>query len=170
MVLALLLAALSFSQENWTKLTGSSSIKESRTVVARNAQEWAKLWKEHKGDSLATPPAADFNGEIVIAVFLGERPTSGYAVDVETREDPLDRNRLVVFYKEVEPKNSQPRAQMVTRPFVMLKAAPVTLVSFEEDRPQKALPKEKLQGGLTVDQLERLRQQQEALKRFTFHK
>lgn len=170
MVLALLFAALSFSQDGWTKLTGSSSIKEPRTVVARSADEWKKLWREHKGDTLATPPAANFSGEIVIAVFLGERPTSGYGIEVETRPDPLDDNRLVVFYKEVAPRKDQPRLTVVSRPFVMLKAPPAALVSFEEDRPFHALPKEKFRGSLSIDQLERLSKQQEALKRFTFPK
>ncbi|MGH3369203.1 MAG: hypothetical protein ACRDPR_04320, partial [Nocardioidaceae bacterium] len=51
----------------------------SREVTIRSAAEWQALWKEHDGGDL---PAVDFAHSMVVGVFLGSRPTAGYAVEI----------------------------------------------------------------------------------------
>jgi hypothetical protein len=92
---------------------GNSQIEESREVVVRTAGEWSTLWKQHAG--AARPPSIDFTRAIVIAVFLGSRPTAGYRVEI-TRLEKQDE-ALVVSYRELRPGADDMVAQMLTTPF-----------------------------------------------------
>ena len=47
-----------------------------RQATVRSAAEWSALWKTH--DPSGQLPAVDFSREMVVAVFLGSRPTAGY--------------------------------------------------------------------------------------------
>src|SRR3989304_4931964 len=80
----------------WTALAHSlGGGPVSFVTVARG--EWAGLWARHVGPS-AAPPPVDFSAEMVVAVFAGERPTTGYGVDV-TQVLSTDRG-LQVKYRE----------------------------------------------------------------------
>ncbi|MEZ6015533.1 MAG: protease complex subunit PrcB family protein [Planctomycetota bacterium] len=63
-----------------------SRVREQRVVVARDAQAWSQLWSEHSGLQLPSSPApeVDFTREMVVAVFLGERPTGGFEVHIDS--------------------------------------------------------------------------------------
>ena len=66
---------------------------EARQATVRSAAEWETLWRQHAGER-ARPPV-DFAKEMVVAVFLGSRPTAGFSIEiVGTREDgpALDRS------------------------------------------------------------------------------
>ena len=132
--IALLLLSPVFAQNQWEKISGSSLVDEPRTLHIANPRQWEKLWREHRGAD-EPAPAVDFEREMVVAIFLGERPTGGYAVEVSMKPDPLEpAQRLVVYYKEVTPKRDAPRLTMVTRPFIMVKAPARPHVHFELDR------------------------------------
>lgn len=164
MLLTLLL--LTVNAAAWDKIAGSSLVDEPRELHIANPRQWEKLWREHKGDDKTPAPEVDFDSEMVVAIFLGKRPTGGYTIEVSTRPDPLDPNRLVVFYKEVPPQGLT--TTMVSRPFIMVKARTYPHVAFEADVPLRALPREKRRGGLTVEALEGLNRRFEELKRFSF--
>ena len=52
-----------------------SHIHAPRTAVVRDQAEWLRLWAEHTGknDSLPPPPKVDFNKQMLVAVFGGDK-------------------------------------------------------------------------------------------------
>ena len=90
-----------------------SRIEEPRTIVARTAAEWTALWKQHGGTG--TAPAVELTRSMVIAVFLGTRPSAGYAAEI-TRIEKQDTD-LVVTYREQRPAPDAMTAQVLTAPF-----------------------------------------------------
>jgi protease stability complex PrcB-like protein len=92
---------------------GQSNVDSPRQVVARTQSEWAALWKMHDYDRPA--PSVDFPREMVVAVFMGSRPTAGYAVEIVSA---AERNgALVVAYRERNPAPGAIAAQVLTFPF-----------------------------------------------------
>ena len=107
----------------------SSQIDAAKQVSARTADDWAKLWTAHAGGR--TQPAVDFTKEVVAAVFLGSRPSAGYAVDiVRARQEGV---ALVVSYKETRPAPDSVAAQVLTSPYhiVAMPTGSATVVRFE---------------------------------------
>ena len=94
---------------------GQSNIDAAKTVVVRDESEWKKLWQAHAPDK--TPPAVDFSKDMVVGVFLGSKPTSGYSVDiVGTRQDG---GATIVEYKETAPARDAMTAQVLTMPYAI---------------------------------------------------
>ena len=95
---------------------GQSRIAVPRQVTARTEAEWTALWREHAPGRPA--PAVDFSREMVLGVFLGNRPTPGYGVEIfGTR---LQGAELVVQFRETPPPPGRILAQLITSPFVMV--------------------------------------------------
>jgi hypothetical protein len=98
-----------------TVVRGSSSqILQPRQVVVQNADAWRALWKEHS----ATPLPADipdFTRETIVAVFLGQRPTAGYAVEITGVR--AEGGGFVAEYVERKPPSNASTAQVLTSPF-----------------------------------------------------
>jgi hypothetical protein len=92
---------------------GVSQIEQSREAVVRTSAEWSALWQQHAGEG--KPPAVDFTRSMVVAVFLGSRPTAGYSVEI-TRIEKQDAG-LLVTYREQRPTGTDMVAQMLTSPF-----------------------------------------------------
>ena len=93
----------------------SSHIDEARQTVVRSAAEWQALWKTHSSQA---PPKVDFDTSIVVAVFLGTRPTAGYSVQITAVRRTA--SGAVVEYVERKPPSSGMRAQVLTSPFDMV--------------------------------------------------
>ena len=98
---------------------GMSSIEEPRQVVVRSAAEWQALWKQH--DRTSPAPPVDFTQSMVAAVFLGSRPTAGFAADITGVK--TDGNRTVVEYLERQPPRDAFVAQVLTSPFHIVRIA-----------------------------------------------
>ncbi|MEO8090404.1 MAG: protease complex subunit PrcB family protein [Gemmatimonadales bacterium] len=66
----------------WTR----TGIGESRRLVIRDANAWARFWSEL---GVGEQPSVDFNRDVVIAVAAGQRPAGGYeiAIDRVTQAD-----------------------------------------------------------------------------------
>jgi PrcB C-terminal len=91
----------------------TSQIEASRQAVAQSAAEWSTLWSQHAGDRAR--PAVDFSKEMVVAVFLGTRPTAGFSVEiVGAREEGAT---LIVSYRESRPQPGSVTAQILTSPY-----------------------------------------------------
>jgi hypothetical protein len=89
---------------------GQSNIDDARQAVARTQADWAALWRQHASDR--PMPKVDFSKEIVVGVFMGSRPTAGFAIEiVGTREE---QGALVVQYKEARPARGLVTAQIIT--------------------------------------------------------
>jgi hypothetical protein len=91
---------------------GMSRVDAPRQAVARTAEEWSALWRDHAGD--APPPAVDLTSRMVAAVFLGARPSAGYAVEITGTR--LVGGVLTVEWRERRPKPGQLSAQVITAP------------------------------------------------------
>jgi PrcB C-terminal len=93
-----------------------SSVREPLQTVVRSQAEWDSVWKRH---SVATnpppPPFVDFKRQIVVAVFLGEKPTGGYDVEI-IRAEQSD-GALVLHYREKSPLPGSIAIQALTQPF-----------------------------------------------------
>ncbi len=94
-----------------------SGIEERREVVVRTAAEWAALWKQHTPGQ--KPPAIDFTRSMVAGVFLGSRPSGGFAIDVTSVQ--RDGPDLVVTYRESKPDPKMMVTQMITSPFHLVR-------------------------------------------------
>ena len=107
-----------------TVVRGSSSqILEARQVVVQNADAWRALWKEHS----AVPPPGDvpdFARETILAVFLGQRPTAGYAIEMTSVTQ--QGGMFVVEYVEHKPASNASTAQVLTSPFQIVRIPRVT--------------------------------------------
>jgi hypothetical protein len=107
----------------------TSNVDAGRQASARSVEEWSKLWTLHAGER--TRPAVDFSKEIVVAVFMGTRPTAGFSVQiVRVRQDGP---ALVVSYTETRPAPDSVAAQILTSPFhiVAVPRGSTTDVKFE---------------------------------------
>ncbi|HEB66488.1 MAG TPA: protease complex subunit PrcB family protein [Gammaproteobacteria bacterium] len=93
-----------------------SGIHQPKNVVVRTADEWARLWKLHDAGKR---PSIDFGRDMVIAVFLGQRPTAGYRVRImDVRQGP---DQLQVHVRERKPDSNAVLAQVLTYPYVMIR-------------------------------------------------
>lgn len=89
-----------------------SNIDQPRQAVARTPAEWAALWRQHAGDKPA--PKVDLGSSTVVAVFLGSRPSAGYAAEiVGTRRQG---EALIVEWAERSPDRGDITAQVITSP------------------------------------------------------
>lgn len=96
-----------------------SRIGEPRTVIVRDREAWRALWREHAGS--ADPPAVEFDREMVVAVFAGERPTAGYRVEIVRL---FERSgKVVVAYRDEPPPRDAVVAQVITQPFHLVRTS-----------------------------------------------
>jgi hypothetical protein len=101
-----------------------SGVPEPREVVARNEDEWQQLWRTLSLKRAA--PRVTFENTMIVAVFLGERPTAGYQPEIAGVR--LEDGTLVVEWQERTPSHPGNPAS-VTTPFavagVRMHAGPV---------------------------------------------
>jgi hypothetical protein len=93
-----------------------SWVDSPRQAVARTPPEWAALWRLHAPDRPL--PAIDFSKDMVVAIFLGSRPSAGYAVDITGVKDA--NGAVVVQYRETQPPSTVVTAQVITDPYHMV--------------------------------------------------
>jgi len=92
-----------------------SQIEDPKLAVARTPAEWAALWRQHAGN--ATAPKVDLGTRTIVAVFLGSRPSAGYAVDITGTSEA--GGVLTVKWAERRPDPGDITAQMLTSPMVI---------------------------------------------------
>ena len=90
-----------------------SGIDAPRQASVRSAAEWSALWKAH--DPSGQTPAVDFSREMVVAVFLGSRPTGGYGIEILRAVG--NSATLIVEYVETAPSRDAITAQVLTAPY-----------------------------------------------------
>lgn len=100
-----------------------SGIRGSYQTVARSQSEWEDLWRKHVSNQTNPPPlpAIDFAKDIVAAVFLGERPTGGYQIDIVSSEQ--SDGVLTVSFDEKGPRPGGIQTQAFTQPFHIVRIA-----------------------------------------------
>ncbi|MFN4179515.1 MAG: alkaline phosphatase family protein [Armatimonadota bacterium] len=92
-------------------------ITEPKRIVITDAKEWAEIWKQvHRGKIPAPKvPEVDFNKNMVVAVFMGQKPTSGYAIQIT--EVARSNGEVVAKLKETAPAKGAIVLQVLTQPF-----------------------------------------------------
>ena len=102
---AVLLGMASVPGVPWTTIGqgDQSGHREAANVVIRDADSWQRLWAQHGTGRLPSPPlpSIDFARDMVIGVFLGERPSGGFAIEVTGVKRRSDR--LVVRVRQTAP-------------------------------------------------------------------
>jgi hypothetical protein len=94
----------------------SSGLSERGPITATNDAEWAALWNRiHAGVSVPPArPSVDFSVEVVVGYALGQKPTSGFAVELE--DVSRERATVVVAAEETIPGSSCGVATVLTFP------------------------------------------------------
>ena len=100
-----------------------SGIHEPIQLAIRNQDDWNRFWKRHSSTEInpATPPRIDFDSEMVVAIFLGEKSTGGYAVEI-VRAEQSDSS-LYFYYRENSPSPNSMVTQAFTQPFHLVRVA-----------------------------------------------
>jgi hypothetical protein len=109
-----------------------SGVKQTMAVAVQDEEKWEEVWRKH--DASAPAPKVDFSKESVVVVFLGETPTAGIKVTIIVQQDPLDSNRLNVFYRETVSKKGF-SAQVQSEPYAMVKVPRADTIDVERDAP-----------------------------------
>ena len=102
--------------------------------IARNAEEWRKLWDEHTSTQLPRPPApeVDFSREMVVCALSEQKPSGGYGIEVVGTH--FDDEQLVVVIRTTEPAPDAVVPMVVTRPYHMI-ALPRTTATVRFEQP-----------------------------------
>jgi hypothetical protein len=110
-----------------------SNVDSATQVLARTEAEWTALYRRHNAQK--QPPAVDFSREMVVAVFMGSRPTSGYSTTIL---DALEaKGALVVHYTEKSPAPGAMSAQVITAPFHIAAIPKATVNDFKFEKVNK---------------------------------
>ena len=116
----------------------ASGVAQPTQIVVRTQNDWAALWSRHMRTQIASPPPppVDFSRDMVVALFMGERPIGGYAIEV-TRIERTDSG-LSVHYRSTRPDPAAMQAQALTQPFHLVALPrtddPVTFVAESPSR------------------------------------
>jgi len=83
------------------------AVQESRHAVFQHPDKWASFWEKAMApysSRLARVPAVDFEKDMVVGVFMGERKTPNYEIEIlsiRTEDRPEAGKVLVVHYREI---------------------------------------------------------------------
>ena len=98
-------------------------------LIVKTEDRWKEVWgKVHR---LRLPqqelPKIDFQKEMVIAVFMGERKSGGY--EIEIREIIKTEKEIVVEVEEKEPSPESFQSMAITQPYhiVVVKSSPLPI-------------------------------------------
>jgi hypothetical protein len=100
-----------------------SGIRESLQTVIRNRDEWNVFWKRHSftDPNPTLAPIVDFDREMIVGIFLGEKSTGGYEVEI-VRAERRDSS-LYFYYREESPPPGAMVTQALTQPFHLVRVA-----------------------------------------------
>jgi hypothetical protein len=112
---AVLAAQAAFTDVAKGDISGQQLAKQ---VTVRTTAEWKALWKEH--GPAEKMPAVDFTKNMVVGIFLGSKPSTGYEVEiVGVRTQGPD---LIVEYVQKQPAQGTLAAQILTEPYHLVSA------------------------------------------------
>ncbi len=114
----------------FTEITSGSlatQVSAAKNYVISSADDFAPLWKQITSTHI---PTVDFKQYSVIAVFAGERPTSGYGIAIDKITDTPDK-RIVHIVLTVPGKNCVTN-QTATSPYAVVQVPASTLMPVKE--------------------------------------
>lgn len=96
----------------------SSGLTQQKFLTFHSAIEFAEFWIIHTSPTPTAIPKIDFQQQMVIAVFMGEQRTGGYAIAIE-RITELEKE-LQVLVRLTRPKANTNRIMMITQPHMIV--------------------------------------------------
>lgn len=96
-------------------------LEEAEDRVVRSQEELNKIYSiinRFRRPGIETPEI-DFKKETVIAIFLGEKTTGGFSVDIASVK--TSKNKIEVNYKVASPKPDEPVTTAICQPFCFIK-------------------------------------------------
>ena len=108
---------------NFTVIKGgvNSGYKEKGYIVINNEQQLKKIW--NKIFSIMIPPPSvpyiDFENSTLIGVFMGEKPTGGYGIEITKITE--QKNKITVDIKEISPAPDCIVTMVLTSPYKIIK-------------------------------------------------
>jgi hypothetical protein len=66
---------------NILDVKANSGVQLAQTLVVKDAAAWTTLWTQHDNNFGAALPVIDFSKRMVVAVFLGSKPSGCYAIN-----------------------------------------------------------------------------------------
>lgn len=97
----------------------TSRIGQARRIVVESRDALLRLLEEHNPTAPIALPQVDFRQQVVIARFLGAKPSGGFGVDVEFVER-TETGWLRVEYAEQAPTSDCGVSLAPTQPFVLI--------------------------------------------------
>lgn len=96
-------------------------IEEVQYEFIADETEFLNVWNKAHGSQLTVPvlPDIDFDRETLVAVFMGQKPTGGYGVDIQ--DISLDDNNVYINMGFREPAAGAITTQALTSPWVILR-------------------------------------------------
>jgi len=92
--------------------------RESHDYFIQTQQEWDELWQKTYWSSSETPDI-DFSSNIVIAVYMGERATGGYRIEITKISEGVAHRRI--YIRETRPSPSDVVTFALTQPYHIVK-------------------------------------------------
>jgi len=89
--------------------------------VFKNYNEFEKFYKSQTSLISDSIPKlnVNFENELLIGIFLGQRPTSGYSINVD--RVVLENKKILVQASEICPKKDQIVLMVITYPSIFIK-------------------------------------------------
>jgi len=98
-----------------------SGMHEPAQIVIRSRDAWAAVWGRHTRAQVQPPsaPPVDFSRDMVVGIFMGQRGTGGYEIEI-TRVERAD-SQLRVYQRSRDPEPGAMVIQMLTQPYHVIK-------------------------------------------------
>lgn len=97
----------------------SSAVSEARRDVIRDRDSLIRLLGAHHPEGPVALPDVDFTRQMIVAEFLGQRPSGGYSVTVEGA-GKTESGWLQLEFVRAEPSPSCPAPLQSTQPYVLV--------------------------------------------------
>jgi len=114
-----------------------SGFTERKKWIIKTQEQWLKSWNMHTSTRIPhpAPPAIDFTKDMILAVFIWQRPSGGFSVEIIRVEKVEDT--IVVFFRETEPSPDAMVTAVLTQPYHIIRIKktdlPVIFKNVEEE-------------------------------------
>lgn len=98
-----------------------SGITEQKKLIIKTRDQWKNLWNKHTSIRLppSEVPAIDFTKNMIIVVFMGQKPTGGFAIEITKIKKYKDE--IVTSFAEGRPPSDALVTQVLIQPYHIVK-------------------------------------------------
>lgn len=112
------------AMETLSKGSMSGMSGDGSEIVIRNQDDFEDFWRSISGGLMndgASVPEVDFDTFMVLGVLMGEQPSSGYDIRIESVEEQSQREELHVKVVKTEPGVNCMNMTVMTHPHHIIK-------------------------------------------------